>query len=117
MSEALYRGQSPFGFGLWRRDDRGRWTFSMPVEGATWRRVEAPDIADLVQLDDVCQATVVPEIEVFVVVGPDGLYGVYATQALAEQHRALMSRPDAFADEFDVERDVLRTELMPEVVE
>jgi hypothetical protein len=85
----------------------------MPVEGAIWRRVEAPDIADLVQLEDVREETGAPEVEVFVVMGPDGLYGAYATEELAERHRALLSRPN----EFEVERDLVRTQLMPEVVE
>lgn len=53
MSEALYRGQSALGFGLWRLNDYGHWLFAMPVEGATWRRVEAPDLHDLVLLGDV----------------------------------------------------------------
>lgn len=52
MSEALYRGQSALGFGLWRQNDYGHWLFAMPVEGATWRRVEAPDLDRLVKLGD-----------------------------------------------------------------
>lgn len=52
MTEALYRGQSALGFGLWRLNEYGHWVFSMPVEGATWRRVEAPDLARLVELGD-----------------------------------------------------------------
>lgn len=43
----------------------------------------------------------------------DGVYGVYATKQLAEQHRAHMSRPD----EFTIEEDVIHTDLMPVLTE
>lgn len=46
---------------------------------------------------------------VWLVDGPDGCYGVYATRELAEAHIAAMSDPT----EFTVEHDIVRTELMP----
>lgn len=54
---------------------------------------------------------VTAEVEVWLVMGEDGNFGAFATEALAEEHRSKLADPDAYA----VERDVLRTEPMREV--
>ncbi len=53
------------------------------------------------------------DARIWLVSGPDGCYGVYATRELAEQHKAAMSDPS----EFTVEHDIVRHTLMPLVAE
>lgn len=50
---------------------------------------------------------------IWIVAGEDGVFGVYATRELAEEHKAAMPRPD----EFEIEHDIVRTALMPLVAE
>lgn len=47
----------------------------------------------------------------WIITGDDGVYGVYTTEALAEQHRALLGAED----EFEIEWSYVLDELDPVV--
>lgn len=50
LEPGIYRGMAAGCFGLFRLTRSGQWLFSMPVEGADWRRAMAEPHPDLLVL-------------------------------------------------------------------
>ncbi|AWY04888.1 hypothetical protein PBI_FLOOF_52 [Microbacterium phage Floof] len=54
MRSGIYRGRAVGSFGVWRRTPDGRWLFSLPVDGASWRAADMTDEQASVYLAWLC---------------------------------------------------------------